>query len=290
MLYHIDAPTRPGSVRDRLLLPLMAALLLPGCFDPVSVPDVEDDPDPNWSWGSGGGSGWTIVWPDVPPDWDHGDPAPFITYAPSGTSSSTGRPLLVLLHDEGGGGDYSPADGWSLDAAGGWSALAEAERFLLAAPGLTWGADPPHEWTGDDGDVDYVALVTQLTWESYNVDLDRVYVGGLGTGGAAALRALLERDAPWAAAGLHAPDPGDAPWDIPRAKERRLAPVAITHHPHDAVVDHDQSLALAGLLADEGSDVELIDDLGDLPDGHHGIDPQVAAILWDFVRAHIHDG
>jgi phospholipase/carboxylesterase len=104
-------------------------------------------------------------------------------YVPSSYRVTEPLPLLVLLHKSGGSSlSWLPPG----QAAGSYSAHAEAGRFIILAPnspGPTWGVGPK-SW-GDD----YVTInrALEMAFTQYAIDRNRLAIGGFSDGASYAL-------------------------------------------------------------------------------------------------------
>lgn len=99
---------------------------------------------------------------------------------PSKFSRTKKLPLLVLLHGFTGSGN-------SIDFVSGFSALAEKEGFVLAAPS---GVGNPAGWNSDilnlgkpgEDDFAYISGLIDRATSELNLDRDRIFVAGHSNG------------------------------------------------------------------------------------------------------------
>jgi len=267
------------------LTALAATLLVLGC-QPSSAPPGDDDSaddDQNWSWGSGGTSGDWIYYP-----YPFGSDPSFLVHAPGAYQPWIGWPVLVYLHDGVGAGELT-GEGWTGNSSGNWSALAEAEGFLLVVPGVDWQySGTPHEWDHEDTDGTLVRIIT-IVQQTYNVDLDRIHLLGHGTGAFAAERLGFTGSTKLASVGVHGgglmADWATYPVDPPSRK----LPFLVSHDPQDQIVPYAAGENLFQMLVDQGHEAAFRDELTtpDPPDPqHHRMTPQLAAMHWDYCVAH----
>ncbi len=255
-----------------------------GCQPSAETPGDDDsaDGEQHWSWGTGGGgAGDALYFPE-------GDDPPFLVHAPPDYAPWVGWPVVMFLHDGPSAGVLT-GDGWSEDFRGDWSALAKAEGFLLVVPGVRWeGQASSHEWAPEGTDGELVRLLT-IVQQWYNVDLDHVHLVGHGRGGHAAERLGFTGSTKLASVGVHGAGL-QADWAAyPEPPPSRRLPFLVTHDPLDQVFPHEASLNLFLTLDANGHEAEFRDELmaGNPPDPqHHRITPQVAAMHWDFGKAH----
>ncbi len=256
-------------------LALVFSALLLGCSQAADVPDIVDDPPQNWSYGYGGmaDNNYLVTSGSVP----------CYAFAPYDYSSIQGWPLLLYLHDGLYGGTFSYESGWSGNGDGDWTALANAEGFIFAVPGVyEWTLE--HSWDQETSDDD-IADTLQLLTQNFNVDLNHIHVIGAGWGGHAAERFAFTDPEDVASFGVHSAglDPEYAAY--PEVPPERRAPFYITHHPYNAVIDIQNSIDLEEILRENGHRVERDDELGELPGQNHRFTPHVAAMHWDMARA-----
>jgi len=120
----------------------------------------------------------------------------FLLHVPPGYSADKPLPLVVVLH-----GAFSTAT--QTEQETGFSALADAENFLVAYPegiGLFgylqhWNAGHCCGKAADDGidDVGFVAEVIATVQRRLNVDAQRIYLAGMSNGGMLTHRFVAER-------------------------------------------------------------------------------------------------
>ncbi len=117
------------------------------------------------------------------------------TYAltvPASYDGSTPVPLIVVLHG-------AASSGRGMEAISGWDAIAEQEGFLVVYPDsvdVLWddGRLTNGWYNGLDGtnDIGFIpALIDDLS-SQYSIDPDQVYLSGMNSGGAMALRLACE--------------------------------------------------------------------------------------------------
>jgi polyhydroxybutyrate depolymerase len=125
-----------------------------------------------------------------------------LLFAPGPASSP--RPLVVLLHGNGGTAAMLMGEGDERAPFRQWLALADRAKWLVAVPDGTVSAGPKgtRGWNDCRGDaatnptVDDVAFIEQLIAgidAQYAVDRSRVFIAGHSNGGNMALRMAIER-------------------------------------------------------------------------------------------------
>jgi len=267
------------------LLALAIACLSAGCQPSNEASDDDDSAgeEQNWSWGSGGLAGYGIITPE-------GNGPSFLVYAPPSYVPWVGWPVLVFLHDGGNAGQIIDGDSWSEDYRGNWTELSEAEGFLLVVPGVSYQG-PPHSWANEGTDGELVRIIT-IVQQTYNVDLDHVHVFGHGSGGFAAERLGFTGSIKLSSVGVHGAglmaDWATYPEEPPSPPSRKL-PFIVSHDPQDQVVAYEAGLNLFLTLEASGHEVALRDEFSGIAPfdpQHHKITPQIAAMHWDYGKAH----
>lgn len=99
-----------------------------------------------------------------------------VVYIPAGYMPGVATPLLVWLHGAGGGGNVSPT----------LAAMADEFGVIVLAP-------DSREWTWDailghwGPDVDFLQRAMKQTLDRYDIDRERIWLGGFSDGGSYSL-------------------------------------------------------------------------------------------------------
>ena len=107
----------------------------------------------------------------------------YYLYVPTHYTPSRAWPLMLALHGAGGAGKSAYA---ARQVRADWTALAEAQGFIVAAP---VGSDPQGGWIAPDlngqGPSDYGAIagIVAAVGASYNIESSRKYAWGYSAGG-----------------------------------------------------------------------------------------------------------
>jgi predicted esterase len=108
----------------------------------------------------------------------------YYAYLPGSYTPNHAWPLMLALHGSGGAGT---SDMYAQQVRSDWSALADAQGFIIAAPvgtdsqGGGWNA--PDANGHGPSDYDLIAAAIADTEQAYNVERSRVYAWGYSAGG-----------------------------------------------------------------------------------------------------------
>jgi len=107
-------------------------------------------------------------------------------YRPTGWDKLKKMPLVLMLHGAGG-------DAEKMEQLTGFVAIAEREKFMLVYPeGLNY------QWNDGRGrnelisDVGFIHKLIDFMISEYNIDSNKVYVGGMSNGGFMTMRLACE--------------------------------------------------------------------------------------------------
>ena len=103
----------------------------------------------------------------------------FETYLPLGWSVSNHLPVVIDLH-------YLGADGRDEDSLTQFNPIADTARFVVCHPsglGTDWGVGQSAPYHNGLGDIEFIDQMIDTLYTRYGIDLERVYVTGMGQGG-----------------------------------------------------------------------------------------------------------
>jgi polyhydroxybutyrate depolymerase len=175
--------------------------------------------------------------------------------------ASSPRPLVVLLHGNGGSAAMLMGEGGERAPFRQWLVLADRAKWLVAAPDGTVSAGPTgtRGWNDCRGDtvtnptVDDVAFIEQLIATidtQYAVDRSRVFIAGHSNGGNMALRMAIERpQLVRAVAAVAASMPAKSECAAPR----RFVPVLFINGTADSVMPYRGGAVGFGLRKTRGT-------------------------------------
>jgi poly(3-hydroxybutyrate) depolymerase len=255
--------------------------------DPAACPEVH-----HYSAGTGGQTGAyssTLSF--------DGNDRLYAVHVPADYTGDHGVPLLLHFHG------WRPAPAHvAEEIAYVWAPTADAEGFIAVAPEgapcpeLDPGEDP-FLCFKEDTDGPFVRALTDELAQSYNIDLDRVYLSG-HSGGSFFVQGWGLMNATTYAAAVEFSGGCIADSDqygnscivydkLAMAASRKL-PFFLAHNPEDQVVPQDYSIALEQVLSADGC--PLMDHFTpyDGGDTGHSIDASIVPEVWSFLKSYSH--